>query len=55
MVTLTLKTKAWQEGYAAGRRGLGTNPYPVGSVKASAWEAGFFEGQTKRLAVVSDS
>jgi hypothetical protein len=55
MVTLTLKTKAWLEGYAAGRRGFSENPYPVGSVKASAWKAGLFEGLSRRLAVVNNS
>jgi ribosome modulation factor len=38
--------EAWQEGYAAGQRGLSrkSNPYPPGP-RAHAWLAGFIDGK----------
>jgi hypothetical protein len=52
--TLAVVTKAWQEGRAAGRRGLtaSSNPYPVGSAEASQWLIGLSVGRAKRLSVV---
>jgi hypothetical protein len=45
--------KAWQEGFAAGRRGLqwNANPYPAGSDASVGWFSGLLEGQAKPLSV----
>lgn len=47
---------AWQEGYAAGQRGLtlDANPYRVGTAEAQAWQYGLIEGRAKSLRVVDD-
>ena len=53
---VVLAEAAWQEGYAAGRRGLtlDTNPYHVGTAEAQAWQYGLIEGRAKSLKVVEE-
>jgi hypothetical protein len=53
---IILDAKAWQEGFAVGRRGLkwNANPYPVGTDASRSWRSGLLEGQTKRLQSVDD-
>ena len=48
---VVLDAKAWQEGFAGGRRGLtgNANPYSPGSDAALAWQSGMIEGHTTRL------
>jgi hypothetical protein len=48
--------KAWQEGFAAGRRGLrwNTNPYAPGSDASLGWYSGLVEGRAKPLRLVAD-
>jgi hypothetical protein len=48
---ITLDAKSWQEGFAAGRRGLtgDAKPYPHESERALAWYSGLIEGNTKPL------
>jgi len=43
--------KAWQEGFAGGRRGLtgDANPYPHDSERALAWQSGMIEGHARPL------
>ena len=55
-IRVVLAEKAWQEGYAAGRRGvaLDANPYHVGTAEAQAWQYGLIEGRAKSLKVVDD-
>lgn len=55
MIAATLDTRAWSEGYAAGRRGLtaSSNPHPFGSVAATEWLNGLAAGRVRRLRVVS--
>jgi len=51
----TFDAKAWQEGFAVGRRGgeRTDNPYPPGD-SALAWINGFLEGKAKPLQPVED-
>jgi len=55
-IRVVLAEKAWQEGYAAGRQGVGLdgNPYHIGTAEAQAWQYGLIEGKAKRLKVVDD-
>ena len=48
---IILDAKAWQEGFASGRRGRAgdANPYPHDSERALAWQSGLLEGHTKPL------
>ena len=48
---IILDAKAWQEGFAGGRRGLmdDANPYPPGTETAIAWQSGMIEGHAKPL------
>jgi hypothetical protein len=48
---LPLDTKAWHQGYVAGRRGRtgDANPYPAGTAEAQAWQFGFSTGRLKPL------
>ena len=48
---IILDAKAWQEGFAAGRRGLkwNANPYPAGTDASRSWQFGLLEGQSKPL------
>jgi hypothetical protein len=48
--------KAWQEGFAAGRRGLkwNLNPYAPGSDASLGWYSGLVEGRAKPLRSVED-
>lgn len=51
------QSKARGEGYAAGRRGLSAseNPYPLGTLAAAEWLAGFAATRVRRphLIVIS--
>jgi ribosome modulation factor len=53
-IRVVLAEKAWQEGYAAGQRGLtlDANPYHVGTAEAQAWQYGLIEGRTQTVKVV---
>ena len=55
-IRVILAEKAWQEGYAAGRRGfeLAANPYQVGTAEAQAWQYGLIEGRARRPKVVDE-
>ena len=48
---IILGAKAWQEGFAARRRGLkwNANPYPAGTDASRSWQFGSLEGRTKPL------
>ena len=48
---IILDAKAWQEGFAARRRGLkwNANPYPAGTDASRSWQFGLLEGQSKPL------
>ena len=50
-IHVVLAEKAWQEGYAAGQRGLtfDGNPYPVATVEAQAWQYGLIEGRAESV------
>jgi ribosome modulation factor len=52
-----LDSRALEEGYRAGRRGLtpADNPYPAVMCEAIAWLIGFADGRKKRLQVVGGS
>ena len=52
-IRMVLAEKPWQEGYAAGRRGLtlDANPYHVATTEAQAWQYGLIEGRAKSLKV----
>jgi hypothetical protein len=53
---IILDAKAWQEGFAGGRRGLAgdANPYPLDSERALAWQSGMIEGHAKLLSLDGD-
>jgi len=53
---IILDAKAWQEGFAAGRRGLkwNANPYPAGTDASRSWQFGLLEGRTKPLRSADD-
>ena len=55
-IRVVLAERAWQEGYAAGQRGLtlDANPYHVGTAEAQAWQYGLIEGRAKRPKVVDE-
>jgi hypothetical protein len=55
MTAATSVTRAWSEGYAAGRRGLtaASNPHPMGSVAATDWLNGLAAGRVRHLRVIS--
>ena len=48
---IILDAKAWQEGFAAGRRGLkwNANPYPAGTDASRSWQSG--RGRRRRSVV----
>jgi ribosome modulation factor len=51
-----LNTEAWHQGYVAGRRGLmnDSNPFPIATAEALAWNLGWSAGRMKRVRVVVD-
>jgi ribosome modulation factor len=53
-IRLAIEPKARQQGYVAGRRGLGcvANPYPTHTAEAQDWQLGWRYGQTKPLRLV---
>ena len=55
-IRVVLAEKAWQEGCAAGQRGLTleANPYQVATAEAQAWQYGLIEARAKGLKVVDD-
>ena len=54
-IRVVLAEKAWQEGYAAGRRGLSAvaNPYAAGTPERRAWLSGLCAGRAKPRRLVS--
>ena len=54
MTTTIEETRAWAEGYAAGRRGVtaSANPYPSGTAEAAEWIVGLSAGNKHGLRVV---
>ena len=58
MTRVSFQTKAWHQGYVAGRRGLMNecNPFRVATAEALAWNLGWSAGRMKpvRAFVVDD-
>ena len=54
-IRVVLAERAWQEGYAAGQRGLtlDANPYHVSTAEAQAWQYGLIEGRAQTVKVVN--
>jgi ribosome modulation factor len=52
-----LDSRAFDEGYHAGRRGLAVadNPYPEATHQGIAWVIGFADGRRKRPQIVGGS